>query len=273
MAHSAIGSGETPADPIALDLVDIQRNVVRALPVDKACYYFIRITNPGGFREFLAALLADKAATRDPGDRSFPCFSINIGFTCAGLERLQVNQAIIDSFPQVFRDGMAARADQLGDAGPSAAPQYWDGWLGSADIHCVVCLSAAPASALGDLQTRLGLGQEPRWSGFEILHTESGEWLRDGDDRREHFGFRDGLGQPKVAVKWSPAAGDLVDARENLVAAGEFILGYYDEDKYRQPNPIDPAMARNGTYMVFRKLAQDVAGFRQFIKDHARSRD
>ena len=52
------------------------------------------------------------------------------------------------------------------------------------------------------------------------------------------------------------------------LALGEFVLGYHDEDsrddpQHRLPSaPADP-LGRNGTYMVWRKLHQDVALFRR----------
>jgi Dyp-type peroxidase family len=256
------------------ELADIQRNTVKALPVDKASYRFIKITNPAGFRAFLAALLKEKAMAGEPTDgEPSPYLAINIGFTSSGLEQLGVSKDIIDSFPQVFRDGMAARAEQLGDIG-TAAPQYWDGWLGSVDVHAVLVLSASPAEALQKLEKRLGeLVEQPRVDCFELLDSATGEWARADSNapRREHFGFRDGIGQPLVKVKTKPARNTRMHGAPNVVAAGEFILGYLDEDGSLQNRPCDINLARSGTYMVFRKLAQDVAGFRRFLTKNGRT--
>src|SRR5262249_50078537 len=46
--------------------------------------------------------------------------------------------------------------------------------------------------------------------------------------------------------------------------AGEFVLGYPDEDCDRPPRPGDP-LGVNGAYLVLRKLAEDVGGFRRFL--------
>ena len=51
----------------------------------------------------------------------------------------------------------------------------------------------------------------------------------------------------------------------NSLKAGEFVLGYRDElGGVQIPQP--EALGRNGTYIVFRKLHQRVAAFRQYLK-------
>ena len=58
------------------------------------------------------------------------------------------------------------------------------------------------------------------------------------------------------------------------LAPGEFILGYEDEDTRVDPErglpnaPADP-FGRSGTYMVWRKLYQDVALFRHVLREAA----
>ncbi len=49
------------------------------------------------------------------------------------------------------------------------------------------------------------------------------------------------------------------------LATGEFLLGYADEAGEIPVAPIPHLLARNGTFMVYRKLHQNVATFRQYL--------
>ena len=103
----------------------------------------------------------------------------------------------------------------------------------------------------------------------------------DGD--HEPFGFHDGIAQPSIAG----ITGD-------GVPTGEFILGYPNHFQIIPPTPVVPAnwtpdavlpplanpyhasqqlrdLGVNGSYVVYRKLQQDVAGFWQFMKQRSRS--
>ncbi len=53
---------------------------------------------------------------------------------------------------------------------------------------------------------------------------------------------------------------------------GEFVLGYEDEGGMAPPAPSGP-LGRNASYMVLRKLHQDVAGYRRFLAEHAGDTD
>ncbi len=45
-----------------------------------------------------------------------------------------MNGTTLSSFPDAFKEGMAARADRLHDTGPSA-PEAWEGELGLPSVH------------------------------------------------------------------------------------------------------------------------------------------
>jgi Dyp-type peroxidase family len=85
--------------------------------------------------------------------------------------------------------------------------------------------------------------------------------------QREHFGFADGLSQPFLpGLHAEPRPG------EDRIAAGEILLGYPNAYGQLPITPVwdDVDLGRNGSFLVFRKLAQDVAGFWSWIAGHAR---
>ena len=81
-------------------------------------------------------------------------------------------------------------------------------------------------------------------------------------DEKEAFGFKDGISHPAVEGSGIPGT----NPREQPFKAGEFILGYPDEIGELQPMPRPEVLGKNGTFVVFRKLHQRVAAFRQYLK-------
>jgi deferrochelatase/peroxidase EfeB len=92
----------------------------------------------------------------------------------------------------------------------------------------------------------------------------------------EHFGFADPISQPPIEGADIPSyPGDGVqepDGTWRPLKPGEFLLGYEDEagpDGVQGPAPFE--FWRNGTYVVFRKLYQDVAAFRRYLARAAKA--
>ncbi|HET8701597.1 MAG TPA: hypothetical protein VFL97_08025, partial [Nitrococcus sp.] len=92
---------------------------------------------------------------------------------------------------------------------------------------------------------------------------------------KEHFGFSDGIGNPVFDGQYEPhVEAQRVIGRGKLMpdqtwaplATGEFILGHADESQELPPaaRPVD--FMRNGTFMVYRKLHQNVASFQSYIE-------
>ena len=84
----------------------------------------------------------------------------------------------------------------------------------------------------------------------------------------EHFGFRDGVSQPSIRgftgaefrnKRWESAR----KPGSPIIATGEFVLGYPGErGSYpRTPRPVTPSWMRDGSFQVFLRLTQDVAGW------------
>jgi Dyp-type peroxidase family len=121
-------------DPPLL-LADVQTGAVKSFDPKLVVYLFFRITDR---RRFVSGLpsppnSADSSTAPAPSPQGFQGFA-NIAFTYTGLKALCVDKQTLATFPEPFRDGMAARAAILGDVG-DAAPDQWDGYLGSREVH------------------------------------------------------------------------------------------------------------------------------------------
>ena len=244
-----------------LELADIQGGVLRGYGYPFATYLTVRTTGDDRARDWLAALTPD-VTTAEPWSAGKPELAVNVAITATGLAALGVP---LDGFPDEFRAGMAERADRLGDDRHNHPDTWEEGLRGVGEGHVLVTVSAryegddnARCDALlTDLQSR-GAG--------EVIHRQDTAVLPFG---REHFGFSDGFAQPSVAGSGQPnRPGEGVPqslARWRLLRPGEIVLGYEDEDGLLPPAPPEP-LHRNATFMVVRKLHQDVAAWRTWLR-------
>jgi Dyp-type peroxidase family len=253
-----------------LELADIQGDILRAYgnAYDHTSYAFVRIDcEPEQARAWFSGLLAH-VTTAEPWERK-PLTTLNVALTASGLAALGVSDVAIGSFADEFRQGMAARAQLLGDAGPSA-PGEWEPGLGTGDANVLLTINAQEAEdhrrALGKMEAAMADA-----GGVAVISQVDAQLLHGA---REHFGFADGFAQPAIAgaTEDRVAGGGVPEkhGRWRALAAGEFILGYPDEDSNvdrhrRLPSAPDGPLGRNSTYMVWRKLRQDVALWRRTI--------
>jgi Dyp-type peroxidase family len=258
------------------DLADLQGDILRAYGNAYAhtAYIFFRIDDAGAGRAWLRGLLPG-VTTAEPWTNGKPETTLNLAVTAEGVTALGVPDAVLATFSHEFRAGMAARAPTLGDAGPSGPPN-WEPELHGAGLHVLATVNALDDVALDREITRLRSDAESA-GGVAVAYDQRTQLL---PDSREHFGYADGFAQPALAGNDDGAdrrvGGGVPEAKGGwrALAPGEFILGYEDEDtrvdpKRGLPNaPADP-YGRSGTYMVWRKLYQDVALFRHVLRDAA----
>lgn len=198
-------------------------------------YLALRIDDRHSARELLGRLLPalDSVATFDPEKQ----VSLLVGFSFQGLKALGVPEDSLASFPSEFRQGMAARAADLGDVEESA-PENWEAPLGSGDVHLVLAPLAPDAERLNALlllahdALRELPGLVPIWQ----------QEVSSAPDERNWFGFRDSIGQP--TIEGTGILGTNPD--ESPLKAGEFVLGYEDETGSLPPIPQPDVLGRNG---------------------------
>lgn len=243
----------------ALDLGHIQGFVVRGYRLPLAGYIFLRIDDAGRAAAWISEITND-ILTAAPWSQK-PDAGVNVAFSYSGLAALGLPSATLASFPEDFRAGMAARAGLLGDEDDSA-PATWEAPLGAPDVHVLVMISAAHQEALSahDRRVRDSIA---RAGGLTVVYEDIGTAL---PGNREHFGYADGFAQPDIdgaGLPPQPGGGaPLRGDKWRPIRAGEFILGYPDEEDVLPEAPTPDQLAVNGSFLVYRKLHQDVAAFR-----------
>lgn len=261
----------TASRTTALELDSIQGNVLQGYGLPCAAYVNVWVGDPQEGRRLLGELCVGVTDAR-PWRRGKPPATLNVALSYAGLRALGVYDEVLETFPPEFSQGMAARAERLGDFGFSA-PDNWEETLRSGLIHLLVIVHARSDERLS-LQIERVTEHVSARHNVRIGDVQRARLLGPStDSSREHFGYRDGFAQPAIAGgpgRKDPGQG--VPLSSNLwrsLEPGEFVLGYHDEDGVLPAAPAPP-FDRNGTFMVYRKIAQDVAAFRRLLADVAR---
>jgi Dyp-type peroxidase family len=232
---------------VKLELADVQGLFARGYgDLKSAAFLLLRVEDAAAARRWLGEARMTSAEERRPEQ------AVNIAFTSAGLERLGLPGEAVAQFSNEFAAGMTTphRTRILGDVEENA-PERWDWGGAGAPVDAVLLLYARDESSLSRLE------EAP--AGFSLVRRLDTADL----DGFEPFGFRDGISQPFVEGlgKSGPA--------EATVRPGEFLLGY--ENEYGQTN--EQALLRNGSYLVFRQLRQDVSGFWRYVDAATRRAD
>ncbi|MBV9171268.1 MAG: peroxidase, partial [Chloroflexi bacterium] len=237
-------------------------------------HIFFEFTDGARAREWLRRMAKRvNARQAERGTR----FTVNVGFTHAGLAALGLSQASLNSFPEAFRVGPRGRAELVGDSGPHA-PEHWERGLGGPHIHAMAWLRTQSDEGREEA-TRIVRDEMEASGGVVVGFVQDTMALAHANgigSEGEHFGFADPISQPPIEgadTPWYPGDGVLEeDGTWRPLKPGEFLLGYEDEAGFEgtaQPSPRE--LRLNGTYLVFRKLYQDVAAFRRYLHTAAKS--
>ena len=261
---------------ITLDVDDIQGSILRGYRLAATAYVFVHFRDPLAGRTWIKELIP--GVTSAAPWEAKPASTLNVAFTAAGLEALDVGEPVLAGFPAEFIAengpwrGMAARADFLSDTGESA-PERWEEPLGRGVAHALVWISASDDATLDDRLRVLHADLEG--GAVRIVHEQRAHTL---PHQGVHFGFADGFAQPSLAgddgtgIAERPGQG-AVDSPWRPIQTGEFVFGYPDEEGHLPVAPAPEVLSHNGTFMVYRKLRQDVVGFRELLRSGARHLD
>jgi Dyp-type peroxidase family len=278
----------------ALELEEIQGNILTGFNKDWASFlFFVLPPDEAAARTWLAEIVDEVATTTEVAafNQLFKAIRarhhqrevveatwMNLAFTYLGLQVLGVAQGDLDQLPEEFKQGMRARANVVGDNGDNA-PANWPANLGTADIHVLMIVASDSA---GDRNEEVAhFVPHAARHGVQLVFQQDGMTRRDAPGH-EHFGFKDGISQPGIdGLTENPIPG------QDLIKPGEFVLGYERQPRPPQPQPgqpgypapepppepdplnPQPAWLKNGSFLVFRRLAQDVAGFQDFVRQTA----
>lgn len=238
--------------------------------------FLLSVTDPAAARRWLRTMPVTPGGTRLGGATVVR----QLAFTRQGLQALQVlcSDEQLARLPQEFNDGMEARAGLLGDVRGNhpdqwRRPRHQGREIELRSVHLVLQVRLAdPANTTATLHPRLQALQAEvaALPGLLLLATEPLRSWPDAQGRvKEHFGFRDGLGQPVLRTDASPPD----PVWDDRVAAGELLLGHPNErggGVYpRLPDPL----LDNGSFLVLRKIAQHVDRWHRVVQDAGRRLD
>jgi deferrochelatase/peroxidase EfeB len=250
------------SEEVALELEDIQHFLMARPPARAARYEFLTFKSAAGGRAWLTGLVDKVGTAKVVGSSVVDSRWITVGFTCNGFRTLGVPESSLATFPEEFRQGMAARAEILGTTGANH-PKQWVGELASPQMHAIAVLFAR------DVPERDRCAREherfvKQCDGVEILSSLDLEAIPPFDHAHEHFGYRDRLSQPVIEGTGAiptPGSGP-------PIKPGEFFLGYPDEKGPAAGLPEPEILTRNGSYVAYLMMQEHVAAFRNFLKEH-----
>jgi Dyp-type peroxidase family len=252
----SVAESEGSTHPPTLDLDEIQATVLRPRPAPYfGTHVLLRVDDAQAGRDFLRRLTPHVDSAADWWMANNPWLAIAI--TYAGLEALGLPKDSLQSFPEAFRVGMAARAKQLRDEGVNH-PKNWELHFGKGQIH--IGLSAFSDSE-EERRSMLAMAREQleSVSGVSVLLIQD-FGAQPGD--LNPLGYKDGIDQPPIegsGVAPLPGQGQ-------PIKAGEFMLGYPGEAGVPLPMPHPDILGRNGTYVGFRKYQTRVGAFNRFLR-------
>jgi deferrochelatase/peroxidase EfeB len=248
-----------------LELDDIQHFLFVRRPALAARYEFLTFRQPAAGRAWLAGLIDQVGTAASVSSGSDDAGWLTLAFTYNGLRALGVDDAALATFPEEFRQGMAARASILGATGVNH-PDHWVGGLNTPALHAIAVFFARDVAererakqAHADYLSQIG--------GVDVVSSLDLEAI--SPEPREHFGYLDRRSEVVIEGTgemppngWGPP-----------VKAGEFFLGYPDESGSRPALPEPEVLSKNGSYLAYMRFEEHVGVFREFLRRHGKTQE
>ncbi|TCM37270.1 Dyp-type peroxidase [Kribbella sp. VKM Ac-2568] len=278
---------------------DIQGNIVPGFNKDHQHFLFLRFGSIDGAREWVGWLAPRITAMDEVLDfrREFRALRLRLGVREPGLSATWT--AVAFSFPaiaalaghtdarafgeQSFRQGLAERSTYLGDPTDPDHRGHRANWVVGGPDNEADALVIVAADDPNDLDAMVDeILDHASAHGITLLFGQRGDTLPGNLQGHEHFGFKDGISQPGVRGRRATSPDDHLTPRfldaddphaelfakpgQPLVWPGQFLLGELRQHHQDPTIPAAPASAfpdwaRRGSYLVCRRLHQDVVGF------------
>jgi Dyp-type peroxidase family len=209
---------------------------------------------------------------------------MNLAFSANGLRELGIS---VDNIAEgLFLLPMGMLAGSLGDRIVNERPVDYK--LGSTWDDTPDVLFLLGSQTANDLDAGYkALDGEAQQNGCRNIYEERGAAL---PNKAEHFGYRDGIAivgprgrlsdepddflTPRLISASDPLAKTHAKPGQALVWPGQFVFGY---PMQKRTDPLTPgpiadggeSWMTNGSFLVFRRLRQDVSRFREFLSTAA----
>jgi Dyp-type peroxidase family len=281
----------------------IQGNIIPGFNKDHQLFLFFRLGKPGAAKEWLrwiaplvssmddvlAFVRMHRALRKRLGVREPPLCAtwVNIAFSHDAIAAL-TSAADAGAFGDAsFRQGLAERSTYLGDPTKPSHPGHRGRWVVGGPKNEADVLVIVAADGPADLELVAdAIRRRAADAGLKLIFEQRGDTLPGRLRGHEHFGFKDGISQPGVRGRVSAAPGDFITPRyidpadpraryfakpgQLLVWPGEFLLGEPRQatDHLYTSAPAAanfPRWAARGSYLVCRRLRQDVPAFWNFV--------
>jgi deferrochelatase/peroxidase EfeB len=286
-SKSDVHSGRSQASK--LDLGDIQGFILRGYRMPMVRHFLLTVAVPAEARKLLGRFVSGDESdvpqittaqdwhvgfapgpADNPADipRHKPDYCLNVGITWPGLLALEVKDHVptlsLKSFG-AFVAGAGARAELVGDTGPSA-PQNWIAGFGKGSDHVMVTLHAISPEAMMTYSHRLSALFSEGNAFREIWRTDGMALMETVDGKtvptfRVHFGYTDGISMTTVRSgpeRYTP---------DHQQPCDPWLFVLQDEaENYFVPEPRE--LGLNGSFAVFKMIETDVVGFENFLQSN-----
>lgn len=218
---------------------------------------------------------------------------VNIAFSAQGLRKLIERPDEVDEFEdEAFKLGMPARSSSIGDPSNdenvTGSPRNWKVGGEATNIPDILLILASDRADILEEEVKWWKNNINSNMSVDLFYEEPGADLPDKLQGHEHFGFKDGISQPGIRGRGREPPHEfitqrLIDSNDPLVRSfaapgqplirlGQFVFGYDTQDSFTdgigRPRSA-PKWATDGSFLVYRRLKQEVEQFWDFMRTKA----